>query len=80
MMFFLMSANHKLFIPPTSINLVKKLRVPVLNTLNAKLNPICHLEALLGAHHILHISRIRVNEALHHEIEGGTNGEAQTHS
>jgi hypothetical protein len=31
------------------------------NTLNAKLNPICHLQALLGAHHILHFSRIRVN-------------------
>jgi hypothetical protein len=30
------------------------------NSLNAKLNPICHLLALLGAHHILHISRIRV--------------------
>jgi len=28
--------------------------------LNAKLNPICHLLALLGAHHILHVSRIRV--------------------
>jgi hypothetical protein len=27
---------------------------------NAKLNPICHLLALLGAHHILHVSRIRV--------------------
>jgi hypothetical protein len=24
-------------------------------------NPICHLLALSGAHHILHISRIRVN-------------------
>jgi len=32
-----------------------------LNTLNAQLNPICHLLALLGAHHILHVSRIRVN-------------------
>jgi hypothetical protein len=31
--------------------------------LNAKLNPICHLLALLGAHHILHISRIRVDVA-----------------
>jgi hypothetical protein len=31
-----------------------------LNHLNAELNPICHLLALLGAHHILHISRIRV--------------------
>jgi len=31
-----------------------------INLLNAKLNPICHLLALLGAHHILHVSRIRV--------------------
>jgi hypothetical protein len=32
-----------------------------INPLNAELNPICHLLALLGAHHILHISKIRVN-------------------
>jgi hypothetical protein len=31
------------------------------NPLNAELNPTCHLPALLEAHHILHISRIRVN-------------------
>ena len=30
------------------------------NPLNAELNPICHLLALLGTHHTLHISRIRV--------------------
>jgi hypothetical protein len=30
------------------------------NPLNAELNPICHLLALLGAHNILHVSRIRV--------------------
>jgi len=30
------------------------------NPLNAELNPICYLLALLGAHHFLHISRIRV--------------------
>ena len=30
------------------------------NPLNAELNPICHLLALLGAHHILHVSRMRV--------------------
>jgi hypothetical protein len=35
--------------------------VTLLDPLNAELNPICHLLALLGAHHILHISRIRVN-------------------
>jgi len=37
---------------PTNINLF--------NPLNGKLNPICHLLALLGVHHILHVSRIRV--------------------
>ena len=30
------------------------------NPLNAELNPICCLLALLGAHHFLHVSRIRV--------------------
>jgi len=30
------------------------------NPLNSELNPICHLLAL-GAHHILHVGRIRVN-------------------
>jgi len=31
------------------------------NPLKAKLNPICHLLALLGSHNTLHVSRIRVN-------------------
>ena len=30
------------------------------NPLNAELIPICYLLALLGAHHFLHVSRIRV--------------------
>jgi len=35
--------------------------LPILfNPLNAELNPICHLLALLGSHHILHVSGIRV--------------------
>jgi hypothetical protein len=34
------------------------------NPLNAELNPICHLMAFLGAHLILHVSRIRVNYSL----------------
>jgi hypothetical protein len=29
---------------------------------NAELNPICHLLALLGAHHIFHVNRIRVKQ------------------
>jgi hypothetical protein len=37
---------------------------PQLNPLNAELNPVCHLLALLAAHHILHVSRIRVNTAM----------------
>jgi hypothetical protein len=40
------------------------------NPLNAKLNSIYHLLALLGTHYILHISRIRVNihESVHRSI------------
>ena len=32
----------------------------VVNPLKPELNPICYLLALLGAHHFLHVSRIRV--------------------
>jgi len=39
-----------------SENLIQSL----INPLNTKLNPFCHLLALLGAHHILHVSRIKV--------------------
>jgi len=31
-----------------------------INPLNPELNPICYLLALLGAHHFLHVSRVRV--------------------
>jgi len=34
------------------------------NPLNAELNPMCQLQALVVAHPILHISRIRVNKDL----------------
>jgi hypothetical protein len=45
-----------------------------INPLNAELNPICHLLALLGAHHILHVSRIRVKEITSNtfSFEGGS--------
>jgi hypothetical protein len=32
-----------------------------INPLNAELNPICNLLALLGAHHIFHVSGIKGN-------------------
>ena len=34
--------------------------VYVINPLKPELNSICYLLALLGAHHFLHVSRIRV--------------------
>ena len=34
--------------------------ISYINPLNADLNPICHLLALLGAHHILLFSRVRL--------------------
>jgi len=41
---------------------VYDMNIPPIKSSNAELNPICHLLALLGAHHILHVSRIRVKE------------------
>jgi len=38
------------------------IRCGKLNALNAELHPICHLLALLEAHHILHVGRIRVKQ------------------
>ena len=35
-------------------------RISLVNPLKPELNPICYLLALLGAHHFLHVSRIRV--------------------
>jgi len=37
---------------------------PAINPLNAELNPICYLLALLGAHHFPHVSRIRVKSLI----------------
>jgi len=38
----------------------KHIFLTLLNPLNAELNPFCHLLALLEAHHIFHVCRIRV--------------------
>jgi len=64
-----MCLSHKKTLKKTRIKLYNTLALPILlygsetrtiNPLNAELNPICHLLSLLGAHHILHVSRIRV--------------------
>ena len=54
----------------THLSVPHTLRLNI-NPLNAELNPICHLLALLGARHILHISWIRVNGLLHNLIQAG---------
>jgi len=36
----------------------------IFNPLNAELNPFCHLLALLEAHHIFHVSVLRVKEGV----------------
>ena len=48
-------------VPDMDIENVQLKNGPYFNPLNAELNPICQLLALLGAHPILHVSRIRVN-------------------
>ena len=53
---------------------VKEIRIKciwhpkMINPLNAELNPICHLLPLLWAHHILHVSRIRVKWKKNHTV------------
>jgi len=49
-----------------SINVGLSVKILNINTLNPELNPIYHLLALLGAHHILHISRVRVKNYTSH--------------
>ena len=49
------------FLPTLKDNLSVLSSCVVDKPLKAELNPICHLLALFGAHHILHVSRVRVN-------------------
>ena len=46
---------------PSTFSLRRNTETNEFNPLNAELNPTCQLLALLRAHHILHVSRIRVN-------------------
>ena len=41
------------------------------NPLKAKLNPICHLLALLGTHPIFHVSRLRVKGLMGSVVSAG---------
>jgi len=48
------------FYPFMILKLQQKTELNFINPLKPELNPICYLLALLGAHHFLHGSRIRV--------------------
>jgi hypothetical protein len=64
----LVAKSHKFTVHVNEILKKKKLLMHTFfNPLNTELNPISHLLALFGAHHILHVSRIRVksNSNLH---------------
>ena len=61
------STRQRKFTVATSLINVERMRLIMcilvelyVNPLNVELNPICYLLALLGAHHFLHVSRIRV--------------------
>ena len=52
-MFMLLCYNFVVYSAAISVS-------SLFNPLNPELNPICYLLALLGTHHFLHVSRIRV--------------------
>ena len=58
------TAIYVLYMPHIQLKILSFFQQIVLNPLDAELNPICHLVALLGAHPILHISRISVNSLI----------------
>ena len=57
---FLLFLIQNIRVTVKSVHLLVNYYKLFFNPLNAELNPICHLLALLGAHHILHVSGIRV--------------------
>jgi len=57
--FFVYTYSNFLHVSSTTVLIIRRI-----NTLNAELNPICYLLALLGAHHFLHVSRIRVKSLI----------------
>ena len=52
--------NFRRLIIPSLDTVYTSTQNSVINPLNAELNPIRHLPALVGARHIVHVSRIRV--------------------
>ena len=59
---YLLAESHYMFrvSQHPSSGVLKTVSLVNFNSLNPELNPICYLLALLGVHHFLHVSRIRV--------------------
>ena len=57
---FSLNVSDQVLHPYTTTGKIIVLYIFIFNPLNPELNPICYLLALLGAHHFLHVSRIRV--------------------
>ena len=55
-----MTSCSMIYLKLRKVKSPSELWVELINPLNAELNPICCLLALLGAHHFFHVSRIRV--------------------
>ena len=56
-----MEKGHMACVCEHRITVWSEIYLKMINPINAELYLICHLPALSGAHHILHIGRIRVN-------------------
>jgi len=54
------SSAHLQEVNDVNCTCMQPLHTCTINPLNPELNPMCYLLALLGAHHFLHVSRIRV--------------------
>jgi len=63
------SLGSEFYMPTSTVNQQMQLynfHLKHFNTLKTELNPICNLLALLGAHHIFHVGRIRVKTLKNH--------------
>ena len=58
------ASNYRLISARVTGNHVERSRFGLVQPLNAELNPMCHLLTLLGAHYILHVSRVRVEAVI----------------
>jgi hypothetical protein len=76
-----MNKRHKSHFSVAAIKFLMHQREPavLINPLNAELNPICHLLALLGSATIVVVSRLRVKKSTHTHISEKETGGREGH-